>query len=128
MDINVDRKAVWQRILLIKTNTFSRTFFAREECSMDYARAALTSWRLVINTGHMKISATEFKAKCLSLIDHVHDSGQPILITKHGKVVASLVAQEDSDQKPWLKLRGSVTRFENPFQPAIDEHEIESLK
>ncbi len=76
----------------------------------------------------MKVTATEFKAKCLSLIDQVHDSGQPILITKHGRVVASLVPQEDSDQKPWLKLHGSLKRFEDPFRPAIEEREIESLK
>jgi len=76
----------------------------------------------------MKVTATEFKAKCLSLIDQVHESGQPVLITKHGRVVASLVPKEDSDQKPWLKLRGSLKRFEDPFKPAIEEGEIESLK
>ena len=76
----------------------------------------------------MKITATEFKAKCLSLIDQVHDSGKPILITKHGRVVASLVPQEDAGQKPWLKLRGSLQRFEDPLKPALDEKEIEALK
>ena len=76
----------------------------------------------------MKITATEFKAKCLSLIDQVHDSGKPILITKHGRVVASLVPQEDAGQKPWLKLRGSLQRFEEPLKPALDEREIEALK
>ena len=76
----------------------------------------------------MKITATEFKAKCLSLIDQVHDSGKPILITKRGRVVASLVPKEDSDQKPWVKLRGSVQWFEDPLKPALDESEIEALK
>jgi prevent-host-death family protein len=76
----------------------------------------------------MKITATEFKAKCLSLIDQVHDSGKPILITKRGRVVASLVPKEDSDQKPWIKLRGSVQWFEDPLGPAIDESDIEALK
>lgn len=33
----------------------------------------------------MQISATEFKAKCLQLIDHVAETGEPIVITKHGK-------------------------------------------
>ena len=62
----------------------------------------------------MKITANEFKAKCLSLIDQVHDSGEPVLITKHGLVVASLVPEEDVGQKPWLKLRGSARRFDAP--------------
>jgi prevent-host-death family protein len=76
----------------------------------------------------MKITATEFKAKCLSLIDQVHDSGKPILITKRGRVVASLVPKEDADQKPWVQLRGSVQWFEDPLKPAIDESDIEALK
>ena len=54
------------------------------------------------------ITATEFKAKCLSLIDQVHDSGKPVLITKHGRVVASLEPKEDFDQKPWLKQQRPV--------------------
>ena len=76
----------------------------------------------------MIITATEFKAKCLSLIDQVHDLGHPVLITKRGKVVASLVPHEDSGQKPWLKLRGSLLRFDEPYEPAVDEREIEALK
>ena len=76
----------------------------------------------------MKITATEFKAKCLSLIDQVHDSGKPVFITKHGRVVASLVPQEDSGHKPWLKLRGSVQHFEDPLRPVIVEKDIEALK
>ena len=75
-----------------------------------------------------KIGASKFKEQCLSLIDQVHDSGQPVLIAKRGRVVASLVPQEDSDHKPWLKLHGSLKRFEDPFRPAIEESEIESLK
>lgn len=76
----------------------------------------------------MKITATEFKAKCLSLIDRVHETGEPILITKHGRVVASLTPEEDKEQKPWLRLRGTLTRFDDPFGPAVDEADIEALK
>jgi prevent-host-death family protein len=36
------------------------------------------------------IKASEFKAKCLKLMDEVAASGEPILITKNGKVVAKL--------------------------------------
>jgi prevent-host-death family protein len=76
----------------------------------------------------MKINATEFKAKCLSLIDQVHDSGQPVLITKHGRVVASLVPREDAGHKPWLKLNGTLRHFDDPLKPAIEESDIEALK
>jgi prevent-host-death family protein len=39
------------------------------------------------------ISASEFKAKCLQLIDEVAASGEAIEITKRGKPVARLVTR-----------------------------------
>ena len=36
------------------------------------------------------IKASEFKAKCLGLMDEVAESGEEIIITKHGKPVAKL--------------------------------------
>ena len=36
------------------------------------------------------ITATEFKAKCLKLMDEVAESGEEIIITKNGKPVAKL--------------------------------------
>ena len=38
----------------------------------------------------MTISATEFKAKCLELLDRVYETGERIQVTKWGKVVAEL--------------------------------------
>lgn len=74
------------------------------------------------------VPAAEFKAKCLSLIDRVHERGEPITITKRGRVVARLVPAGDEDDRPWLRLRGTVTRYDDPFEPSIDESEIEALK
>ena len=37
------------------------------------------------------IKASEFKAKCLSLMDEVAHTGEPLIITKNGKPVATLV-------------------------------------
>ena len=36
------------------------------------------------------IKASEFKAKCLRLLEEVSESGQPIVITKSGRPVAQL--------------------------------------
>ena len=36
------------------------------------------------------IKASEFKAKCLTLMDEVAESGEPVVITKNGKPVAQL--------------------------------------
>jgi prevent-host-death family protein len=75
-----------------------------------------------------KISATEFKARCLKLIDQVHDSGTPITITKRGKVVATLNPAGDADEKPWLQLRGTILRYDDPFEPAVDPSEWKALQ
>lgn len=74
------------------------------------------------------VPAAEFKAKCLSLIDRVRERGEPITITKRGRVVARLVPAGGEDERPWLRLRGTVRRYDDPFEPAIEESEIEALK
>lgn len=76
----------------------------------------------------MKVNATEFKAKCLSLIDRVHSRGDVITITKRGRVVARLVSAVQTDDKPWLALRGQATWKGDPFAPVVEEDEIEALK
>ena len=42
--------------------------------------------------GPRTIKASEFKAKCLKLMDEVAENGDEIIITKNGKPVAKLVA------------------------------------
>jgi prevent-host-death family protein len=76
----------------------------------------------------MKVNATEFKAKCLSLIDRVHSKGEVVVITKRGRVVARLVSAVPIDDKPWLALRGQAILKGDPFAPAVGEDEIQALK
>ena len=73
------------------------------------------------------IGASEFKARCLKLIDQVHDTGQPLTITKRGKIVAVLQSAGD-DEKPWLKLRDRVKSYKDPFKPAVDPSEWDALR
>lgn len=47
----------------------------------------------------MQISAAEFKAKCLKMMDRVRDYQEEIIITKHGKPVAKLVPVEQTPPK-----------------------------
>jgi prevent-host-death family protein len=37
------------------------------------------------------VKASEFKAKCLALMDEVERTGRPVIITKRGKPIAELV-------------------------------------
>ena len=46
-------------------------------------------------TGPRTIKASEFKAKCLKLMDEVAESGEEIVITKNGKPVAKLTAYRE---------------------------------
>ncbi len=68
----------------------------------------------------MKVSATEFKAKCLALIDKVQSGGE-VVITKRGRVVAKLIGDVSGDERPWLALRQRLVRWKgDPFAPAVD--------
>jgi prevent-host-death family protein len=74
----------------------------------------------------MTISATEFKAKCLALLDEVGRTGEPLVITKRGRPLARLVPA--GEEKPWLALRGTGAFVGDPFAPVIKESEIEALR
>ncbi len=76
----------------------------------------------------MKVTATEFKAKISALIDKVNQSGEPVIITRRGRVVARLVADGDAQAKPWLRLRGKARWTGDPLKPAVSESEVESQK
>jgi prevent-host-death family protein len=76
----------------------------------------------------MQMAAAEFKARCLALLDRVNKTGESITITKRGRVVARLVAAEDPEERPWMRLRGSGQFVGDPFAPVIDESEIEALR
>lgn len=72
------------------------------------------------------ISATEFKAKCLHLLDDVQRTGEDLVISKRGKPVARVVPERAT--KPWLVLRGAGAYTADPFAPALEETHIEALK
>ena len=58
----------------------------------------------------MEITATEFKARCLELLDQVQATGEPITVTKRGRPVARLVPVVQVETPALLGcLRGSVT-------------------
>jgi prevent-host-death family protein len=75
------------------------------------------------------IAAAEFKAKCLALIDRVHAEGESITITKRGRTMARLVpaGPADDDERPWLRVRGTLQKYDDPFAPAIDERDIDAI-
>jgi prevent-host-death family protein len=76
----------------------------------------------------MQLAAADFKARCLALLDEVHEHGRAITITKRGRVVARLVPAGDEDQRPWLKVRRRATWNGDPFAPAVDAADVDALR
>ena len=77
---------------------------------------------LVNQTGHMKtITASEFKAKCLALLDEVGRTGEVLTILKHGRPVAQLVPPSPRTAGyPQHALRGTVEVLGDIVEPAIE--------
>ena len=76
----------------------------------------------------MKLAASEFKARCLALLDQVHERGESVTITKRGKVVARLIPATNQHDRPWLRLRHLARWSGDALAPAIQESDIEALK
>jgi prevent-host-death family protein len=55
-----------------------------------------------------QISATEFKAKCLGLLDEVAASGQPLVVTKRGKPVARVTKASRAARPFFGGMRGQA--------------------
>jgi prevent-host-death family protein len=65
----------------------------------------------IVMTGHAvfrTIKASEFKAKCLALIDQVAETGDGIVITKNGKPLVKLVPHQVPKRSPLGVWKGKV--------------------
>ena len=67
-----------------------------------------------------KIAAAEFKARCLTLMDDVRSTREPIIITKRGKPVAKLVPADAPEREFIGRLKGIIKvvgDIESPIEP-----------
>jgi prevent-host-death family protein len=56
-----------------------------------------------------EMSSSEFKAKCLAVIDEVGESGDRVVISKRGKRVAELIRYTGVEEgSPQATLRGTA--------------------
>src|SRR5213594_2979561 len=75
------------------------------------------------------IPATEFKARCLELMDRVAERRETFVITKRGKPVAKLVPVERKPKDSifgWLRGKGSITG--DIMRPSLPPEAWETLK
>ena len=71
------------------------------------------------------VKASVFKAKCLHLMDVVNESGEEIVITKHGKPVSRLVPYRKQVDTLFGLHKGVVRSSENLLEPVGDEWDVE---
>lgn len=69
------------------------------------------------------VPAGEFKAKCLGLLDEVHNKRQSFVITKRGKPVARVVPLEDNPDEIFGFWTGKVRVKGDIVSPAISPEE-----
>ncbi len=77
-----------------------------------------------------EIPVSEFKAKCLSLVDQVNKTKTPLTITKRGTPVAELVPiSPEIDRKKWLgSMAGTAKILGDIVSPVIDPDDFEVLR
>lgn len=69
------------------------------------------------------VSKSQLKPKLLAYLRDVEESGEPLLITDHGRPVLKLVAYTPADERPRL-VPGFILRFDDPTEPVgADEWE-----
>ncbi len=75
------------------------------------------------------INASDFKARCLAILDRVHETGERVVILKRGRPVAELTrATGESDGYPQTELEGTVVILEDIVEPVFPEERWDSLK
>ncbi len=77
-----------------------------------------------------EVAISEFKAKCLALLEQVRKTKQPIRITRRGKPVAEVVPPTVvMDRKAWFdSMKGTIEILGDIVSPANDEDEWEVLR
>ncbi len=70
----------------------------------------------------VKITAGEFKARCLKLMGNVSKYHEEIIITKHGKPVAKLCPVNEAPEKSLSGYMKDMVTIHGDIINPIDEH------
>jgi prevent-host-death family protein len=75
-----------------------------------------------------EIRASEFKAKCLAILDEVERTGEPVTILKRGRAVARLVPPAlGRNRYPQQALFGTVEILGDIVEPVLPAEDWEAL-
>lgn len=73
-----------------------------------------------------EVSKSEFKAKALEILRRVEATGEPVLVTDHGKPTIEVRRHRSHARSPLDLLRGSVVDYLDPTEP-VGEQDWEAL-
>ena len=83
---------------------------------------------IVIDYGHLwynqsmiTVSVSEFKAKCLAIIERVRLTGEPILITKNGKPAVTIESFSKKQHAKFGYARGEFQITGDILEPLSDQ-------
>ena len=77
-----------------------------------------------------EVAISEFKAKCLSLLEQVSKTKTPLRVTRRGQALADVIpASSDVEERNWMgSMSGSIEITGDVVSPVIEIQEIEALK
>jgi prevent-host-death family protein len=68
-----------------------------------------------------QMPAGAFKAQCLAIMDRVFKTGEPLVITKHGKPVVKLVPAENGSDDIFDYMKGKAKAVGDIVSPLPEE-------
>ena len=74
----------------------------------------------MITMPSQQVSKSQFKARALALFRQIEATGEPLVITDHGRPALEVRPYRPSPTEqpdPLQTLRGSVLRYEDPLAP-----------
>jgi prevent-host-death family protein len=76
-----------------------------------------------------EIAISEFKAKCLALLDQVQKTKKPIRVTRFGKPIAEVVPPSPAPASDWIgSMKGRIEILGDIVSPANEESDWEALR
>jgi prevent-host-death family protein len=76
-----------------------------------------------------EIAISEFKAKCLALLDQVQKTKKSIRVTRFGKPIAEVVPPSPARATDWIgSMKGEIEILGDIVGPASDENDWEVLR
>jgi prevent-host-death family protein len=77
-----------------------------------------------------EIAISEFKAKCLAVLERVRKTKKPIRVTRHGTPVAEVIPPTSvQERSAWIgSMKDSVEILGDIISPANEESEWEVLR